>query len=291
MAVDAAVLRAYDLPPQLEARLLDQMSGPHARRPVAEGFKGYPRRARATALPLWLYLSLRHFHDLVDRELAGALTEGEAAELRNLEARLAEAEAGAEEGRPDWLRGIAEERDVEGGALKALRAEAAGRWGWWGMIIQRAAGTPAFNRYQHYKPYLRGDFRHSCAYCLLHERHLLTDQWSFTIDHFRPKKLPQFRHLRNVYTNLYYACPPLQHVQGQPVAGAVDAGAGERVREPVRAGPDGPFPLRRGRGDRAADPRRHLHDPPPALEQAPAGPEAVGVDRAGRPRAGPVRRN
>jgi uncharacterized protein (TIGR02646 family) len=96
------------------------------------------------------------------------------------------------------------------------------------MIIQRAAGTPAFRRYQDYKPYLRADFRHSCAYCLLHERQLLTDHWSFTIDHFRPKGLPRFRHLRNIYANLYYACPRCNTYKGNvwPARSTVARGSG-----------------------------------------------------------------
>jgi uncharacterized protein (TIGR02646 family) len=75
------------------------------------------------------------------------------------------------------------------------------------MIIRRSLDVPALRRYQQFKRYLRADFRESCAYCLLHESHLSVDYWSFTIDHFRPKAMPQFRHLRHVYANLYYACP------------------------------------------------------------------------------------
>jgi uncharacterized protein (TIGR02646 family) len=82
------------------------------------------------------------------------------------------------------------------------------------MIIRRSAAVPVLSRYQRYKPYLREDFLHSCAFCLLHERHLLTNYWSFTVEHFRPKSLRRFRHLRNVYSNLYYACPQCNRFKG-----------------------------------------------------------------------------
>jgi hypothetical protein len=72
-------------------------------------------------------------------------------------------------------------------------------------VFQRREQPPAFTDYRHYKPYLRLDFLHRCAYCLLHEGDGPGGfQW-FSIDHFRPRK--RFPLLETTYENLYYACP------------------------------------------------------------------------------------
>jgi hypothetical protein len=71
------------------------------------------------------------------------------------------------------------------------------------MIFRRTVNPPIYERYQDYKPLLRKDFLYNCAYCLSHE-HFVGDIWTFTVDHFRPKRT--FKHLINAYSNLYFAC-------------------------------------------------------------------------------------
>ena len=73
-------------------------------------------------------------------------------------------------------------------------------------IFQRRPNPPFYTDYRRYKPFLREDFRHLCAYCLLHEGHpqLGGGFQSYQIDHFRPRKT--FPELVAVYDNLYYAC-------------------------------------------------------------------------------------
>ncbi|MCW5862794.1 MAG: HNH endonuclease [Anaerolineae bacterium] len=66
------------------------------------------------------------------------------------------------------------------------------------------------NDYRKYRPALREDFHHCCAYCLLPEL-FAAGESNFEIDHFRPKSLPRFFHLINEYTNLYYSCHPCNH--------------------------------------------------------------------------------
>src|SRR2546429_155966 len=72
-------------------------------------------------------------------------------------------------------------------------------------IFQRRIDPPIYADYRAYKQILRQDFKHRCAYCLLHEG----DEYgagfhNFQIDHFRPRFL--FPQLEATYTNLYYAC-------------------------------------------------------------------------------------
>lgn len=72
-------------------------------------------------------------------------------------------------------------------------------------IILRKEKPRLYKRYQSYKPYLRKDFNHRCAYCTLHEGELGGGgQGSFCVEHFRPKR--KFPELECTYSNLYYAC-------------------------------------------------------------------------------------
>jgi 5-methylcytosine-specific restriction endonuclease McrA len=62
--------------------------------------------------------------------------------------------------------------------------------------------VPANLEYGEYKPYLRVDFWHSCAYCTLSEAEARAIR--FTIDHYEPKEAR--KDLVNEYSNLMYAC-------------------------------------------------------------------------------------
>jgi hypothetical protein len=84
LAVDAAVLRAYDLPPRLERALLDAFSGQQRRVPFP--FTQYHDRDFAPFLPLWMVTSrecagcnarflLRNIPHITDPELVAALEE------------------------------------------------------------------------------------------------------------------------------------------------------------------------------------------------------------------------
>lgn len=70
--------------------------------------------------------------------------------------------------------------------------------------FQRRKPAPVINGgYLLYRPFLREDFRHCCAYCLLHE-FWAGGERNFEIDHFRPAS--RFPHLIGEYENLFYAC-------------------------------------------------------------------------------------
>ncbi len=60
-----------------------------------------------------------------------------------------------------------------------------------------------FVDYRSYKPYLRIEFDHRCAYCDIHEAEDGGCN-KFHIDHYRPQK--KFPQQVNIYSNLFYSC-------------------------------------------------------------------------------------
>lgn len=71
-------------------------------------------------------------------------------------------------------------------------------------IFSHRSPTPfSTTDYRRFRPYIREDFEHCCAYCLLPEQ-LAGGQENFELDHFRPRS--RFAHLVSEYSNLYYAC-------------------------------------------------------------------------------------
>jgi hypothetical protein len=79
--------------------------------------------------------------------------------------------------------------------------------------IIRKQTPPAFRNYKKYKPYLRLDFQACCAYCRIPELRYGPPR-NFTVDHFRPKSHPEFRHLISEYSNLYYVCQDCNAAKG-----------------------------------------------------------------------------
>ncbi|WP_305805959.1 HNH endonuclease [Stenotrophomonas sp. YIM B06876] len=61
-----------------------------------------------------------------------------------------------------------------------------------------------FKRYQTYKRVLRTEFSGVCVYCRAPK--ISNPSQIFTVDHYRPKGLPQFAGLVADYGNLYYCC-------------------------------------------------------------------------------------
>jgi hypothetical protein len=64
--------------------------------------------------------------------------------------------------------------------------------------------------YLTFRPYVRDDFRGTCAYCLLLEL-FAGGQENFELDHFRPRHL--FESLLNDFYNIYWACHPCNHIK------------------------------------------------------------------------------
>lgn len=84
LQMDAAVLRAYGLPPSLEQRMLAIFED--VERPgVGCRFTSYPRVPTSVHLPLHLRLLLPRFHELVPLRLAGKIDSQQEAELKVIE--------------------------------------------------------------------------------------------------------------------------------------------------------------------------------------------------------------
>lgn len=74
------------------------------------------------------------------------------------------------------------------------------------MIFHRSILSKIYREYTRYRPQLRSDFRHRCAYCLTQE-YTLGGEANFNIDHYRPRNGPYARHdLVSTYSNLYWTC-------------------------------------------------------------------------------------
>ena len=104
------------------------------------------------------------------------------------------------------------------------------------MIFQRSDSVPQFSRYQDYRPYLRVDFQHRCAYCLTYEHYFL-DGEAGEIDHHRPLHPPaslekDFSILANAYSNLYWSCPRCNLYKGNLWPTDEEYERGERFLDP-----------------------------------------------------------
>jgi HNH endonuclease len=64
--------------------------------------------------------------------------------------------------------------------------------------------------YRAFRPYVRADFCHRCAYCLIAEW-LAAGKENFELDHFRPKYL--FLEKEQDFYNLYYSCHPCNMIK------------------------------------------------------------------------------
>lgn len=87
MLMDAAVLKAYALPPGLEQKMLaifDDVERPG----VGCSFASYPQVPTTVSLPFHLRLLLPRFHELVDLRLAGKIKRQQLAELEEIESRF-----------------------------------------------------------------------------------------------------------------------------------------------------------------------------------------------------------
>ncbi len=77
-------------------------------------------------------------------------------------------------------------------------------------FLQRTPPPFVTANYQLYRPYVREDFRATCAYCLLKEI-FAAGLENFEIDHFRPRSL--FPERAGDYYNLYYSCHPCNRIK------------------------------------------------------------------------------
>jgi uncharacterized protein (TIGR02646 family) len=94
--------------------------------------------------------------------------------------------------------------------------------------IVRSAHVPTLDSYRAYKPYLRYDFLHCCAYCTVSEAEASAVR--FTIDHYEPQTARA--DLANEYSNLMWCCDECNMRKGDLTPPANARAAGIRFFRP-----------------------------------------------------------
>ncbi len=204
LAMDAAVLRAYNLPVRLERQLLDLFNGVE-RKGVGCSFTSYPSVPDSAHLPFHLRIHLPRFHELIALRLAGTISAAQQAELKAIETSLDEYERQSPNALAfrQWLQDLdrRQDRALTLGCNRSITCKK--RWRHWSVKVTRRNNVPTYSDYTKYKRLLREDFGYRCCYCGSHES-VFGALRNMTIDHFRPKS--RFPHLAVEYTNLYYCC-------------------------------------------------------------------------------------
>ena len=80
--------------------------------------------------------------------------------------------------------------------------------------VVRKQKPPVLTESRKYKPYLRLDFARRCAYCYIPEVRY-GSLGNYSVDHFRPKSIPEFRRFICQYSNLFYACMDCNRTKGK----------------------------------------------------------------------------
>ena len=76
----------------------------------------------------------------------------------------------------------------------------------WFRIPKENSKQPKSGKYSDWKARIAEECKHQCVYCAISESRFGGIR-NFTIEHYRPKKRPEFSHLVNDIKNLYLACP------------------------------------------------------------------------------------
>ena len=75
----------------------------------------------------------------------------------------------------------------------------------WRLIDKTKTIRPTTVGYAAWKPDLAEEGFHQCVYCAIDENTFGSIR-NYHVEHYRPKALPQFKHLRVDFDNLFYAC-------------------------------------------------------------------------------------
>lgn len=102
------------------------------------------------------------------------------------------------------------------------------------MVFSRRVLTRTYADDTRYRPLLREDFRHRCAYCLRHE-FFVGGEAGCSIDHHRPQRGPYGRpDLASVYENLYWCCSECNSIKGDTWPTPEQYAAGDRFLDPCQ---------------------------------------------------------
>lgn len=102
--------------------------------------------------------------------------------------------------------------------------------------IARRHAPPSQTDYGAYRECLRLEFQFVCAYCLSTEREAAAGEayGGFEIEHFKPKGRGEFRHLRNDYLNLLWACHACNRAKGHRWPHPKERRLGMRFVDPTK---------------------------------------------------------
>ncbi len=128
MALDAEILRVYDLSPQLERKLLALFEGVE-RVGVGCKFSSYPLGSEASHLPLYLRLLLSRYQELAAAKLANKLGKSEGDELLAIQTAFDAYESRLDGVHPfrEWLRSFDRRNATARAKIEALESRVAGR--------------------------------------------------------------------------------------------------------------------------------------------------------------------
>jgi hypothetical protein len=100
--------------------------------------------------------------------------------------------------------------------------------------LARRHRPPPARPYAEYRPCVRSEFKRTCVYCLCTEPEVApgADYGGFEVEHFRPKADPCFKRFRNVYLNLFWACPACNRAKGDVWPTDAELARGERFVDP-----------------------------------------------------------
>ena len=76
---------------------------------------------------------------------------------------------------------------------------------YWRLIDKSKTKRPTTGGYAAWKPELAEEGFHQCVYCAIDDN-TFGGIRNYHVEHYRPKSLAQFKHLKDEFTNLFYAC-------------------------------------------------------------------------------------
>lgn len=75
----------------------------------------------------------------------------------------------------------------------------------WKRIPKENSTQPTTGTYSDWKHELAEEGFHQCVYCALHDATF--GERNFHVEHYKPKSNYRFKHLEQIFSNLFYACP------------------------------------------------------------------------------------
>lgn len=88
----------------------------------------------------------------------------------------------------------------------------------WKRIPKENSTQPPTGKYSDWKHLLAEEGFHQCVYCALCDATF--GERNFHVEHYKPKSNYRFKHLEDIFSNLFYACPVCNVFKGDSWPGA-----------------------------------------------------------------------